>query len=88
MSRNFQVVSMCSSGNGGLARQVQQHRRVLADRIEHDRQSRLRCHLAQDVDALRLERLQVRRMRYRHHLRFVPCGHVGTAHRSSIGQYG
>ena len=43
ISRNFQVVSTCSNGNGGLAgierlhREVQQDRGILADRIEHDR---------------------------------------------------
>jgi hypothetical protein len=49
MSRNFQVVSTCSSGNGGGAgwaflakaflRQVQHHGAVLADRVQHHRAS-------------------------------------------------
>jgi hypothetical protein len=43
ISRNFQPVSTCSSGIGGragwkaLQQQVQQHRAVLADRIQHHR---------------------------------------------------
>ena len=42
-----------------LLRQPQQHRRVLADRIEHHRPLELGDHLAHDVDALGLERPQV-----------------------------
>ncbi len=65
MSRNFQVVSTWSSGKGGgagkkaLRRQVQHHRAVLADRIEHHRTLGLGDDLAQDVDALRLELLEM-----------------------------
>ena len=43
-----------------LHRQVQQHRAVLADRIQHHRPFALGDHLAQDVDALGFEALQVR----------------------------
>ena len=48
ISRNFHVVSTCSSGNGGLRRieglhrQVQHHGAVLADRIQHHRAVRTR----------------------------------------------
>ena len=42
-----------------LLRQAQHHRRVLADRIEHDRPLELRHDLAQDVDAFRFERAQM-----------------------------
>ena len=42
-----------------LLRQAQQHRRVLADRVEHHRPLELGDHLADDVDALGLERAQV-----------------------------
>ena len=42
-----------------LLRQPQQHRRVLADRVEHHRPLELGDHLAHDVDALGLERAQV-----------------------------
>ncbi len=65
ISRNFQVVSTCRSGNGGLRRierlhrQMQHHRRILADGIEHHRIGELGRHLAHDVDALRLEALEV-----------------------------
>ena len=41
-----------------LLRQPQQHRRVLADRVEHHRPFELRDHLPDDVDALGLERAQ------------------------------
>jgi anti-sigma factor RsiW len=64
MSWNFQVVSTCSSGNGGLpdkglARQVQHDRAVLADGIQHHRLVGLCDDLAHDVDALGLQPLQV-----------------------------
>ena len=65
MSRNFQVVSTWSSGNGSgageerLLRQMQHHRRILADRIEHHRPLRLGDRLAQDVDALGLEPVEM-----------------------------
>jgi hypothetical protein len=65
MSRNFQVVSTCSSGKRrrrrveGLASQVQHHGAVLADRIQHHRAVGLGHHLAHDVDALGFEALQV-----------------------------
>ena len=42
-----------------LLRQPQQHRRVLADRVEHHRPLELGDHLAHDVDALGFERAQV-----------------------------
>jgi fructose-1,6-bisphosphatase/inositol monophosphatase family enzyme len=63
---NFQVVSTCSSGNGGgdgkkaLRARCSMHRAVLADRIEHHRLLALGDDLAHDVDALGLEALQVR----------------------------
>ncbi len=44
-----------------LLRQVQHHRAVLADRIEHDRLGRLGRDLTHDMDALGLEPLQVRK---------------------------
>ena len=43
----------------GLAREVQHHRAVLADRIEHHRLGRLGDELAQDMDALGFQPLQV-----------------------------
>ena len=43
----------------GLPRQVQHHRRILADRIEHHRPLGLGDRLAQDVDALGLEPVEV-----------------------------
>src|SRR5262249_879209 len=48
-----------------LDRQVQHHRAVLADRVQHDRPLTLRNHLTHDVDALSLEPLQVREERGR-----------------------
>ena len=57
---------MCSSGNGSgagmkrLHRQPHHHRRVLADRVQHHRVLELGRHLADDVDALGLELLQMR----------------------------
>jgi hypothetical protein len=65
ISRNFQRVSTCSSGNGGgpdakaFWRQVQHHAAVLADGVEHHRVVGLGDHLAHDVDALGFEALQV-----------------------------
>jgi len=47
----------------GLLRQVQHHRAVLADRIEHHGTLGLRHHFAQDVDTLRFQPLQVRERR-------------------------
>ena len=44
----------------GLERQVQHHRAVLPDRVQHDRPVALRHDLAHDVDALGLEPLEVR----------------------------
>ncbi len=78
ISRNFHVVSTCSSGNGGFAgierlhRQVQHHRAVLADRIEHHRLLALGDDLAHDVDALGLEPLQVRQV---NEGALLECGH-------------
>ena len=46
-----------------LAGQVQEHRAVLADRVQHDRVVELGRHLADDVDALRLEALELRHVR-------------------------
>src|SRR3546814_18939667 len=43
----------------GLDQQVQEHRAVLPDRIHHHRIAELGCDLAQDVDALGLEPVQV-----------------------------
>ena len=43
----------------GLLRQSQHHRRIFADRIQHHRPRELRHRLAQNRDALRLQRLQV-----------------------------
>jgi len=43
----------------GLARQMQQDGRVLADGVEQHRLAELRCGLAEDVDGLRFEQLQV-----------------------------
>ena len=66
ISRNFQPVSTCSSGNGGLAgverlhRQMQHHRRILADRIQHHRRAAFRHHLADDVDAFVFQAAQMR----------------------------
>jgi hypothetical protein len=62
---NFHVVSTCSSGNGGgagvegLAREVQHHRAVLADGIEHHGLLGFRHDLAHDVNALGLEPLEM-----------------------------
>jgi hypothetical protein len=56
ISRNFQVVSTCRKGKGGLAgieglhRQMQHDRRILADRIEHHRLAEGRRDLAEDMD--------------------------------------
>jgi hypothetical protein len=44
----------------GLEQQVQQHRTVLADRVQHHRVAELGGDLAQDVDALRFELAQMR----------------------------
>ena len=69
MSWNFQVVSMWSSGNGGFAGQKALRARcnstveVLADGIEQHRRAELRRGLAEDVDALGLEQLQMRNER-------------------------
>ena len=46
-----------------LHRQMKHHRRVLADRIKHDRVAEFGRNLAHDVDALGLQALQVRRRR-------------------------
>ena len=65
MSRNFQVVSTCISGNGGgagmegLPRQMQHHRGILADRIEHHRVAALGGDFADDVDAFGFEPLEM-----------------------------
>jgi hypothetical protein len=69
MSRNFQVVSMCRKGNGGLARQMQQGGRVLADRIHQHRPRRLRRDLPQDVDAFGFQLIQMRWARVHHAIR-------------------
>jgi hypothetical protein len=58
MALNFQPVSTCSSGKGS-GPGVQHHGAVLADRIEHDRPLRLGDRLAQDVDALGLEPVEI-----------------------------
>ncbi len=43
-----------------LQRQLDHHGRVLADRVQHDRILELRGHLADDVNALGLQLLQMR----------------------------
>ncbi len=43
-----------------LARQVQHHGGILADRVQHDRVVELGGHLADDMDAFRLQLFQVR----------------------------
>ncbi len=48
-----------------LLREAQQHRGVLADRVEHDRPLELRDDFPDDVNALRLERAQVIQARRR-----------------------
>ena len=64
ISRNFQVVSTCSSGNGGLpgakafCATCSITLEVLADRIKHDRVAELGHGLAHDVDRFRLELAQ------------------------------
>ncbi len=45
-------------GREGLLRQPHHHRGVLADGIEHDRALELGRHLADDMDAFRLQRIQ------------------------------
>src|SRR5512139_1239153 len=50
-------------GMEGLARQMQHHRRILAHRIEHHRILGLGDDLAHDLDALRLEPLEVGEIR-------------------------
>jgi hypothetical protein len=42
-----------------LQRQMEHHRTILADRVEHDRLLGLRDRIAHDVDALGLEALQM-----------------------------
>jgi len=42
-----------------LAQQMQQHRAVLADRVQHHRLAEFRRHLAQDVDALGFEAVEM-----------------------------
>ena len=44
-----------------LAQQVQQHRGILADRIQRHRMAEGRLHLAEDVDALRLQVVEMER---------------------------
>ncbi len=68
ISRNFQVVSMCSSGNGGLRRierlqrQMQEDRGILADGIEQHRIVGFGDRLADDVDAFGLELREMREL--------------------------
>src|SRR4026209_48471 len=50
------------SGMESLARKVQENGAVLADRVQHDRVVELGRHLADDVDALRLEALELRHL--------------------------
>jgi hypothetical protein len=47
------------TGPEGLSGQVQHRRRVLADRIHHDRTFDLSDHFTQDVNGLGLQRLEV-----------------------------
>ena len=86
IARNFHVVSTCSSGNGGLAgwnalqRQVQHHRAVLADGVQHHRPLALGDGLADDVDALRLQPLQVgQHQRFLSSVAFEPAAGTVTA---------
>jgi hypothetical protein len=51
-----------------LAGQMQEHSRILADRIEQHRPAELRRRLAEDVDAFRLERVERRQ----------GCGHASV----------
>ncbi len=55
----------------GLLCEAQQHRRVLADRVEHDRSFELRDDLPHDVKALRLERPKMVELRRRSRGRLV-----------------
>ncbi len=69
-----------------LLREPQQHRRVLADRIEHHRPLELGDHLAHDVNALGLERPEVvvpQRGLRGHHARCRP-GRLGQLHRCLV----
>ena len=66
MSWNFHVVSMCEQRERRLlrperlAREVQQHGRVLADGIHQHRLAELRGGLAENIDGLGLEHVEVR----------------------------
>ena len=65
LSRNSQVESTCSSGNGGWlgetpCAQVQHHRRILADRMQQHGPREIGGDLAEDVDALGFELPEVR----------------------------
>ena len=53
--------SAAAPGANALQQQVQQHRAVLADRIQHHRVAELGRHLAQDVHALGFEAVEVAR---------------------------
>ena len=69
-----------SPGVEGLAGEVQEHGRVLADRIEQHRTLELRSHLADDVDAFGFELLQVGERVARHRLvRLKRCSRGETA---------
>ena len=52
-------------GMEGLARQMQHHRRILADRVQHHRLFGLGDHFPEDVDALGFKALQMRQLHER-----------------------
>src|SRR5262249_10614759 len=57
----------------GLHRQAQQHRRILADRIEEDRRPALGNRLAQDVNGLLLQPLEMMRLAHSKPQAWVDC---------------
>ena len=74
------------AGIESLLRQAQQHRRVLADRVEHHRPLEFGDHFAQDVDALGFERAQVVEARRRHDVGNGSPGRAGWRCRRSDGR--
>jgi hypothetical protein len=50
---------MCKSGNGGLAGKMQQDGRILADRVHQHRLAELRGGLAEDVDRLGFQQVEM-----------------------------
>jgi hypothetical protein len=75
-----------AAGEEGLARQVQQHRGILADRVHQDGLGELGGHFAEDVDALGFEAGQVREPAHA-----GVAARVGTRfqgrHRRNLGLY-